>query len=194
MQKNENCVLKRALYQKDIAPSMKECLEAELSVLQELSNLRPSLLREKISYDGFLPAWENEDADLSAEYLKMLSLLHVKGFGIFAQYKAFKVKTAFPFLWNIPICDLFSTLYGYERERNQVLENTRALAEGKPAANVPLYGDAGTGKSSTIKACAAAFTTAESGSSEFDKKPAFRNSCGYGKAVGKPAEVYLLYR
>ena len=169
MQKNENCVLKRALYQKDIAPSMKECLAAELSVLQKLSDLTPSLLQTEISYDGFLPAWETEDADLSEEYLKMLSLLHVKGFGIFAQYKAFKVRNGIP----VPVehADLqpLSTLYGYERERNQVLENTRALAEGKPAANVLLYGDAGTGKSSTIKACAAAFYDSGIRLIEFDK-------------------------
>ena len=50
-----------------------------------------------------------------------------------------------------------------------MLENTRALAEGKPAANVLLYGDAGTGKSSTIKACAAAFYDSGIRLIEFDK-------------------------
>ncbi len=60
-------------------------------------------------------------------------------------------------------------LYGYSRERNQVLENTRALAEGRPASNVLLYGDAGTGKSSTIKACANAFFDQGVRLIEFDK-------------------------
>ena len=46
---------------------------------------------------------------------------------------------------------------GYEREREKVIANTRALLEGKPANNVLLYGDAGTGKSSAIKAIANAF-------------------------------------
>ena len=46
---------------------------------------------------------------------------------------------------------------GYEGEREQVLENTRALAEGRYAANVLLCGDAGTGKSSTVKAAANRF-------------------------------------
>ena len=68
----------------------------------------------------------------------------------FAEFKAFKVKNGIP----VPVehADLqpLSTLYGYERERNQVLENTRALAEGKPASNVLLYGDAGTGKSLSL--------------------------------------------
>lgn len=169
MQKNENCVLRRSLCQKDIRPSVRHCLEAELSVLQKLSELSPSQLRENIPYDGFLPEWETEEADLSAEYLKMLSLLPEKGFGIFAEFKAFKVKNGIP----VPVehADLqpLSTLYGYERERNQVLENTRALAEGKPASNVLLYGDAGTGKSSTVKACAAAFYDRGVRLVEFDK-------------------------
>ncbi len=45
-----------------------------------------------------------------------------------------------------------SELYGYENERRAVIENTIALLEGKAAQNVLLYGDAGTGKSSTVKA------------------------------------------
>ena len=46
---------------------------------------------------------------------------------------------------------------GYEEERRRVFENTRALCEGRPAANALLCGDAGTGKSSTVKACANCF-------------------------------------
>lgn len=45
-----------------------------------------------------------------------------------------------------------SDLIGYKRERDAVINNTLALLEGKPAQNVLLYGDAGTGKSSTVKA------------------------------------------
>ena len=45
----------------------------------------------------------------------------------------------------------------YEIQRNQIIENTKALLSGKPAANILLTGDAGTGKSSTVKAVANAF-------------------------------------
>ena len=48
-------------------------------------------------------------------------------------------------------------LKGYEDEREAVIANTRALLKGRPAANVLLYGDAGTGKSSTVKAVVNAF-------------------------------------
>ena len=45
-----------------------------------------------------------------------------------------------------------SGLADYQRERQLILDNTKALLAGRPAANTLLTGDAGTGKSSTIKA------------------------------------------
>jgi len=45
-------------------------------------------------------------------------------------------------------------LVDYELEREPVLDNTRQFVAGGPANNVLLYGDRGTGKSSTIKALA----------------------------------------
>ncbi|WP_088186506.1 ATP-binding protein [Desulfosporosinus sp. FKA] len=43
-------------------------------------------------------------------------------------------------------------LVDYHDERSRVLENTRQFLKGYPANNVLLYGDRGTGKSSTVKA------------------------------------------
>lgn len=43
-------------------------------------------------------------------------------------------------------------LVGYEVERQPVVDNTRQFVAGLPANNVLLYGDRGTGKSSTVKA------------------------------------------
>ena len=43
-------------------------------------------------------------------------------------------------------------LVGYERQKEQLVQNTEAFLEGRPANNVLLYGDAGTGKSTSIKA------------------------------------------
>ena len=51
-----------------------------------------------------------------------------------------------------PDTRVLADLYEYEREKEQLLTNTRALLEGKPAANTLLYGAAGTGKSSSVKA------------------------------------------
>lgn len=45
-----------------------------------------------------------------------------------------------------------SDLKNYEEEKNEVLLNTRNFIEGKPAFNTLLYGDRGTGKSTTVSA------------------------------------------
>ena len=54
-----------------------------------------------------------------------------------------------------PDCQMLDQLFGYERERDLIIRNTRALVDGTGASNMLLYGDAGTGKSSTVKAVAA---------------------------------------
>ena len=43
-------------------------------------------------------------------------------------------------------------LPGYERQKQQILKNTLAFLDGREANNILLYGDKGTGKSSTVKA------------------------------------------
>lgn len=41
---------------------------------------------------------------------------------------------------------------GYEMQKAKLIENTEAFIEGRAANNVLLFGDSGTGKSSSIKA------------------------------------------
>ena len=43
-------------------------------------------------------------------------------------------------------------LVGYEIQKKKLLDNTVAFVEGRKANNVLLYGDSGTGKSTSIKA------------------------------------------
>ena len=79
------------------------------------------------------------------------------GVGMFGLNKAFRLRNderGIPEL--IPINNLdavnYDDLVGYELQKKQVYDNTLAFLEGKAANNVLLYGDAGTGKSTTIKA------------------------------------------
>lgn len=47
---------------------------------------------------------------------------------------------------------LLDDLVGYESQKKELVQNTEAFVEGRRANNVLLYGDAGTGKSASIKA------------------------------------------
>ena len=46
----------------------------------------------------------------------------------------------------------FDDLIGYELQKQRLMENTEAFVQGRKANNVLLFGDSGTGKSSSIKA------------------------------------------
>lgn len=74
------------------------------------------------------------------------------GIGDYARYRAFRWQGGK--LEGIPHPDpiALDALVGYERQKQQLLQNTEALLAGAPALNVLLYGSRGTGKSSLVKA------------------------------------------
>ncbi len=86
-----------------------------------------------------------------------LILFHKRyGCGAFAHYRAFvweRIKGE-GFLKGIiePDSITFLDLIGYQLERSKVVENTEQFLKGYAANNVLIYGDRGTGKSSTVKA------------------------------------------
>ena len=47
---------------------------------------------------------------------------------------------------------MLADMVGYETQKKELVANTEAFIHGYPANNVLLYGDAGTGKSSSVKA------------------------------------------
>ena len=152
-----------------ISKAMEKELSNELDALNKVIKFTPDDARKIMGYQGSVPIWENSDVDLKSDYSEMISDISCRGYGVFAKYSAFKLKDGdlVPVKHSDP--QTLDTLYGYEEERRKVLDNTGALAEGKHAANVLLYGDAGTGKSSTIKACANAFKDQGVRLIEFDK-------------------------
>lgn len=155
---DENLYLTGIMHNKEISQNIKDAFEEEIKTIAALAALSSEDVRSCIDFDGYLPVWENRASDLAKEYNEMLANLGTKGHGVFAKYRAFRVVDGKIVPVKNPDPQTLDTLYGYGNERKQVLENTRALAEGMQASNVLLYGDAGTGKSSTIKACANAFS------------------------------------
>ncbi|MBB5182951.1 ATP-binding protein [Catenisphaera adipataccumulans] len=78
------------------------------------------------------------------------------GVGKFGLNKAFRVGEKGEKELLIPITNTsevrLDDLVGYEIQKQQLIDNTEAFVHGRRANNVLLYGDAGTGKSTSIKA------------------------------------------
>ena len=151
---DENPCIKAVASGKEVAESLKVNLKEELKLFTELSRVTPELFRKEWQYEGYLPLFDNESTDFEEFYGYRIKNVATLGYGIFATHSMFRVENNR--IVPVEVADSISidSFVGYEKERKQVLENTRALTEHRPAQNVLLCGDAGTGKSSTVKACA----------------------------------------
>ncbi|KOA20418.1 ATPase family associated with various cellular activities (AAA) [Clostridium homopropionicum DSM 5847] len=96
-------------------------------------------------------------SSLWGDYLEVLGDFYKEnGTGIFAKHRGFvwEAQGNEKYLKGIDSPDpiMLKNLIGYERERKQIIENTMHFLNGHTANNILLYGDRGTGKSSTVKA------------------------------------------
>lgn len=85
------------------------------------------------------------------------------GVGMFGLNKAFRIKessreadVSFVAINNMDKV-MLDDLIGYEIQKKKLVDNTKAFVEGRKANNVLLFGDSGTGKSTSIKAIVNAF-------------------------------------
>ncbi len=94
----------------------------------------------------------------SAEEFKTILTQFYKEFGVgkFGLHKAFRIEHTEGGAEIVPITKIshvyLDDLVGYEIPKKKLIENTEAFVEGRRANNCLLFGDAGTGKSSSIKA------------------------------------------
>lgn len=131
------------------------------------------IFTKESKYSEYVPASsgvKNEDAragrmimSLSDKLLKCKSgeeLLAVlksfyrrNGSGMFALYRGFIVDEGGKLCPVMSYSDAsFDGIYGYERQKKLLCDNTEAFIAGRTANNVLLYGDSGTGKSTAVKA------------------------------------------
>ena len=151
---DENSFMRRLAAFEEVPEHIEKAAKQELAVLQEISQLTPEDVKKLMSDGAELlnTGWKTEKVDFTAAYTERMSELSTKGFGIFAKYHTFTLKNGRIVPIKNPDPQTLAQLSGYALERGKVVNNTLALINGKPAANVLLYGDAGTGKSSTVKA------------------------------------------
>ncbi len=95
---------------------------------------------------------ENEFFDIVTDFYKQY------GVGMFGLNKAFRITSVDDgkdLIFN-PINNMdrvvLDDLIGYEIQKKKLVDNTEAFVEGRKANNVLLFGDSGTGKSTSIKA------------------------------------------
>ena len=144
---DENAYITKKAQGDAISKSLAENARCELDILSALTKITTADIRQYLGYTGYLPTFMNEPLELASLYEERTENIGKYGYGIFASHAMFRVEDGE--IVPVTTADKISTdsFVGYEGEREQVLENTRALAEGRYAANVLLCGDAGTGKS-----------------------------------------------
>ncbi len=119
--------------------------------------------KEPIKYNRFIVNEINRLAENLSKaddvhgFKKLADLFYSKyGVGVFGLHKAFRVEHTSDLLKINPIYNIAITslddIVGYEPQKKELIENTEAFLEGKKANNCLIFGDAGTGKSSSIRA------------------------------------------
>lgn len=147
-------------YYDDIPHYIVEAVDFDLKTIGELSDIKANeliknaqeIFKEDSDFIKGLPEFPN-DSNMVVSNSKILYELYLEnGYGYFARGKAFSVKDG----KTVPIKNTdeirLSDLKGYERQKSIILENTTAFLDGMQSNNILLYGDKGTGKSSTVKA------------------------------------------
>lgn len=150
----ETCCCRFASIDNEIPAAMLDAAMNELALLSEAGALSSDYFFD----DPKMPMFSAHRIDLQGEYLNRLMHISEYGFGIFADYRMFRIEKnrethsleIRPIVHPDPVT--FSDLYDYEEQHQAVVANSEALLDGLPASNVLLYGAAGTGKSATVKA------------------------------------------
>lgn len=142
-----------------------DAVKRDIEILRAVSSIRPQQIIEGYVYQAelgemaaTLPRWGAGQPipELSGPVeecvCKMAHYYRHHGCGMYARYRAFiwRDNGIQPVMYPDPV--RLSSLKGYEIPRGLVLENTAAFVQGLACNNCLLYGDRGTGKSSTVKA------------------------------------------
>lgn len=150
---DENVYVKSAASGRGIDPHMARAAGEELDALSVFATLSPADLAAEMGHPPYQAGFSVGAGNLRAAYEKRVTDIGRHGYGIFASAAMLSVGEAGEILpIRSPDRTTLDRFIGYAEERARVIANTLAFLDGRPATNVLLYGDAGTGKSSTVKA------------------------------------------
>lgn len=160
----DNVFTKSACAGSEIDNALSLAVATDLDKLEEISSLTAEDIINAVDDDEIreilqtIPCWQTGqgNAPLTTEWGSRIDALaeyhRSNGYGIYAEHIAFNWRggrmVPITSLNSIRLCDLKN----YEIQRKRVVDNTESFLMGHPANNVLLYGDRGTGKSSTVHA------------------------------------------
>src|SRR5690606_34245667 len=136
-----------------IDPNIIEAVKRDLILLNEFSYLDWNAIALKIGIEpfGFLNTKEEKYINIDETISKLSDYYLKNGCGLMGKYKAFRWDDGVG--GNVkPVSLRVSDLIGNEEQKNTLIGNTEAFLQGKKANNILLFGDRGTGKSSSVKA------------------------------------------
>ena len=168
---NENSFTLALERKKDIAPNLKNVVMNDFKIIYEMFNSdfssltllhqdlinnfipsKPIINQELFEVSNTLQNNLTECKNVEEFYDVLNAFFSVYGVGKYGLNKAFRYENE----QISPIIHIgngrLDQLIGYETQKQQLKQNTEAFLAGKKANNVLLYGDSGTGKSSSIKA------------------------------------------
>ena len=168
---NENSFTLALERKKDIAPNLKNVIMNDFKIIYEMFNSdfssltslhqdlinnfipsKPIINQELFEVSNTLQNNLTDCKNVEEFYNVLNTFFSIYGVGKYGLNKAFRYE-------NEQICPIIhigngrlDQLIGYKTQKQQLKQNTEAFLAGKKANNVLLYGDSGTGKSSSIKA------------------------------------------
>jgi predicted AAA+ superfamily ATPase len=99
-----------------------------------------------------LPGFDRGSSFVIKDARALYDFYKRNGYGFFTRAAAFVYRDKAVSEISCPDPVRLTDLKGYVRQKDAILENTRLFLKGREANNILLYGDKGTGKSSTVKA------------------------------------------
>ncbi len=145
---DENCFNRHILQVPDY---LERAVAFDLETLKNMAQVSAYQVKKAAAevLPAGLPEWRNSTFSLQIKELKNYHIQN--GYGVFAQHYVCSWREGLEGVDNPDTISL-NELVGYQMQRDMVIKNTQALLEGKRSNNILLYGDRGTGKSSTVKA------------------------------------------
>lgn len=135
-----------------IYPSVDSSLITDYQNINEGSKVSNKRIRDRIC----TLAQKLAKAESTEEFMDdMVQFYKEFGVGKLGLHKAFRIDGTVTPARIVPITNIahvhLDDLVGYEIAKKKLIDNTEAFVQGRPANNCLLFGDAGTGKSSSIK-------------------------------------------